>query len=104
MKCNQREMPSKPYLYPGIFGDRVLDLGLKKAVEIFDPAAAGYPDSVKSQYKLYMEGIVKEMSMAENNLLRQKQFLIYFEELDRRRGTDFKKIFPRVAEWLEDIN
>lgn len=103
MKCNQREIPPKPYLYPGIFGSRVLDLGLRKAVEIFDPMAAGYKDSVKFQYKSYMQGIVQEMSQAENNLLRQRQFKIYFEELDRRRGTDYKKIFPTVAEWLQDV-
>lgn len=103
MKINQREIPPKPYLYPGIFGPRVLDLGLKKAVEIFDPMAAGYKDSVKIQYKAYMQGIVQEMSQAENNTLRQRQFKIYFEELDRRRGTDYKKIFPTVAEWLDKV-
>jgi len=103
MKCNQKEMPGRPYLYPGIFGDKVLSLGLRKAVDIFDPMVAGYKDSVKEQYKIYMNGIAKEMEEAEPNFVRQKQFKIYLEELDRRRGTDYKKLFPLVADWLDRV-
>ncbi len=103
MKCNQKEMPGRPYMYPGIFGDKVLSLGLRKAVDIFDPMVAGYKDSVKEQYKIYMNGIAMEMEKAEPNITRQKQLKIYLEELDRRRGTDYKKLFPLVAEWLDNV-
>jgi organic radical activating enzyme len=103
MKCAQRDFGGRPYLYPGIFGDKVLDLGLKKAVDIFDPAASGYRNSVKEEYKKYMNGICSEMASAKPNLVRQKQYKIYIEELDRRRGTDYKKLFPTIADWLAQI-
>ncbi len=90
-------------MYPGIFGDKVLSLGLRKAVDTFDPMAAGYRDSVKEQHKLYMNGICTEMETAEPNIVRQKQLKIYLEELDRRRGTDYKKLFPDIAEWLDKV-
>ena len=50
-----------------------------------------------------MNGICREMSAVEPNVVRQKQYKIYIEELDRRRGTDYKKLFPSIAEWLETI-
>lgn len=103
MKCALPENATRPYLYPGIFGGKVLDLGLREAVDTFDPMAAGYKDSVKDQYKSYMEGICKEMEQAVPNPILQKQYKIYIEELDRRRGTDYKKLFPEIAEWLADV-
>jgi organic radical activating enzyme len=103
MKCNQRDLNPRPYMYPGIFGNRVLELGLQRAVDMFDPMASGYNNSVKEQYKEYMNGICREMSAVEPNIVRQKQYKIYIEELDRRRGTDYKKLFPSIAEWLETI-
>ena len=65
--------------------------------------AAGYKDSVKAQHKEYMQGIVKEMENAKPNIASQKQYKIYIEELDRRRNTDYRKVFPEIAEWLKDI-
>jgi hypothetical protein len=50
-----------------------------------------------------MNGIAMEMEKAEPNITRQKQLKIYLEELDRRRGTDYKKLFPLVAEWLDNV-
>ena len=41
MKCALPENATRPYLYPGIFGGKVLDLGLREAVDTFDPMAAG---------------------------------------------------------------
>jgi organic radical activating enzyme len=103
MKCSSRDHGQRPYMYPGVFGDKVLSLGLRKAVDTFDPMAAGYRDSVKEQHKLYMNGICTEMETAEPNIVRQKQLKIYLEELDRRRGTDYKKLFPDIAEWLDKV-
>ena len=103
MKCAQRDFGGKAYMYPGIFGNRVLDLGLRRAVDIFDPMASGCRDSVKEQYKEYMNGICREMSSVEPNIIRQKQYKIYIEELDRRRGTNYKELFPTIAEWLDKV-
>jgi len=103
MKANQHETFPTPYLYPGIFGRVINDWGLKEAIEIFDTNSYGHPDSVKVSHKQFMEGNVKEFEMREPNLVRQKQFKIYLSELDRRRGTDYTKIYPQIYNLLKDI-
>lgn len=103
MKASTYNYGPRPYLYPGIFGRKVNDIGLKEAVDLFDVNSHGYPDSVKVNYKNYMNGIINEFENREPDLIRQKQFKIYLTELDRRRGTDYKKTFPTIAEWLNNV-
>ena len=47
MKANQYEIGPKEYMYPGIFGNKINEIGLVEAVELFDTNSFGYPDSVK---------------------------------------------------------
>jgi organic radical activating enzyme len=103
MKASTYNYGPRPYLYPGIFGKKVNDLGLKEAIEKFDTNSYGHIDSVKVNYKNYMNGIINEFENREPDLIRQKQFKIYLTELDRRRGTDYKKTFPTIAEWLDKV-
>ena len=103
MKASTYNYGPRPYLYPGIFGRKINNIGLKEAVDLFDVNSYGYPDSVKVNYKNYMQGIINEFEKREPDLFRQKQFKIYLTELDRRRGTDYKKTFPTIAEWLDKV-
>jgi hypothetical protein len=103
MKASTHNFGTRPYLYPGIFGRKINDIGLKEAVDLFNVNSYGYPDSVKVNYKNYMNGIVNEFENREPDLIRQKQFKIYLTELDRRRGTDYKKTFPTIAKWLDKV-
>lgn len=103
MKASTNNYGPRPYLYPGIFGRKINDIGLKEAVDLFNINSYGYPDSVKVNYKNYMNGIINEFEQSQPDLLRQKQFKIYLTELDRRRGTDYKKTFPTIAEWLDKV-
>ena len=103
MKASTKNFGPRPYLYPGIFGRKVNDIGLKEAVDMFDVNSHGYPDSVKVNYKNYMNGIVQEFEQQEPDAFRQRQFKIYLTELDRRRGTNYKTTFPVIAEWLDKI-
>ena len=103
MKAAQHEFGERPYLYPGIFGRKINDIGLKEAVELFDIKSHGYPDSVKANHKIYMRGIMNEFEKREPSILRQKQFKIYLKELDRRRGTDYTKVYPQIAEWIKEL-
>lgn len=103
MKASTYNYGPRPYLYPGIFGRKVNDLGLKEAIGKFDINSYGHVDSVKANYKNYMNGIINEFENREPDLFRQKQFKIYLTELDRRRGTDYKKTFPTIAEWLDKV-
>ena len=103
MKANQYEMVPRPYMYPGIFGNKINDWGLREAVEMFDTNSHGFPDSVKSNYKIYMQGIMKEFEQRDPMPERQKQFKIYLDELDRRRNTDWKKVYPQIYEEIKKI-
>lgn len=91
------------YLYPGIFGKKINSLGLEEAIEKFDTNTAGYPDSVKIAQKKYMQGHVTEFANATPDLHRQKQLKTYLSLLDRRRGTDYTKVFPEISAWLKDL-
>ena len=103
MKCNQYEIPPRPYMYPGIFGSLVNEWGLREAIETFDTNTKGYPDSVKVNHKTYMKGILSEFEKRKPSLKRQKQFKIYLNELDRRRDTDWTKLYPQMYEQLKDL-
>ena len=93
MKANQYEIGPRPYMYPGIFGSKINDWGLREAVDMFDIMTDGRVDTVKSNHKTYMNGIMKEFEKRDPNKLRQKQLKIYLKELDRRRNTDYTKIY-----------
>lgn len=103
MKANQYEIGPREYMYPGIFGNKINEWGLREAVDMFEVTSMGYPDSVKSSYKTYMQGIIKEFEEREPMLLRQKQFKIYLNELDRRRNTNWTKIYPQIFDIVKDL-
>tara|TARA_X000000950_G_scaffold227323_1_gene274426 strand:- start:612 stop:1709 length:1098 start_codon:yes stop_codon:yes gene_type:complete len=103
MKANQHEIGPREYMYPGIFGHKINDWGLEEAVQMFDTNSHGYPDSVKVSHKKFMLGNIKEFKAREPSLIRQKQFKIYLNELDRRRGTDWTKIYPQVWDIVKDL-
>ena len=103
MKVNQHDIGPREYMYPGIFGKKINEWGLKEAIELFDTTSYGYPDSVKVNHKIYMQGIMKEFENREPSLLRQKQFKIYLNELDRRRGTDWKTLYPQMWRLVKDL-
>ena len=102
-KAANKDVDHRPYLYPGIFGSKINDWGLVEAIELFDVNTGGHPDSVKVNHKKFMQGNMKEFSAEEPSLLRMKQLKIYLNELDRRRGTDWTKIYPQIWELVKDL-
>jgi len=103
MKANQYEIGPREYLYPGIFGSKINRWGLGEAIDAFETTSMGFPDSVKQNYKTYMQGIMKEFESREPMPLRQKQLVIYLNELDRRRNTDWKAIYPQILREVKDL-
>ena len=103
MKANQHDMDPRPYMYPGIFGKKINEWGLREAIESFDTNSHGYPDSVKVSYKNYMQGIMREFDQREPSPRRQRQWKIYLDELDRRRGTNWTKIYPQMYNEMKDL-
>ena len=84
----------RKYLHPMIFGKDILSLGFNQAMEIFEDNN----DSVKKNYHRYHLGIGKEIANTMPDIFAQKQLNKYLCELDRRRNTEWRKIFPTIAE------
>ena len=103
MKAAQHNLGGRAFLYTGIFGRKINDIGLQEAVDLFEVNHNGYPDSVKVNHKKFMEGNITEFENREPSVLRQKQLKIYLTELDRRRGTDYTKVYPQIAEWVKEL-
>ena len=102
-KASNRDDNNRPYLYPGIFGPVINDWGLSEAIDLFDVNSNGSPDSVKVNHKNFMQGNMTEFSGQTADPKRLKQFKIYLDELDRRRGTDWTKVYPQMFEIVKDL-
>lgn len=87
------------YLHPTIFGKQLLDLGFTVALDKFKT----FEDPEKLSYLDYFRGIAKEIEQSQIDILEQKKLKTYLVELDRRRNTDYTKIFPEIANLLAHI-
>jgi len=87
----------RPYLNPTIFGKDIVPLGLEQAVNIFETNG----DTIKESQLNNLIGIKTECENTAPNKWDQKMLKGYLEELDRRRNSDFKKLFPEIARLLE---
>jgi organic radical activating enzyme len=83
----------RKHLHPMIFGKDILCLGFDRAMEIFEDNN----DSIKENYHQYHLGIGKEIASTPPNLIEQKKLNMYLCELDRRRGTNWREVFPTIA-------
>lgn len=83
----------RPYLNPTIFGKDILDLGINQSIELFDTQK----DNIKEIYLRNLKGIAQECKETTSDPLQQNLLKVYLDELDRRRGTDWRKTFPTIA-------
>ena len=86
----------RPYLNPTIFGKDILPLGIDKAIEVYETNG----DVIKQAQLNNLKGIRTECASTEPDLLQQKLLKIYLKELDRRRNTDYTKLFPTIDKLL----
>ena len=86
----------RPYLNPTIFGKDILPLGIDKAIEVYETNG----DVIKEAQLNNLKGIRTECENTEPDLLQQKLLKLYIKELDRRRNTDYKKLFPTIEKLL----
>ena len=82
----------RPYLNPTIFGKDILPLGIDKAIEVYETNG----DVIKQAQLNNLKGIRTECENTEPDLLQQKLLKLYIKELDRRRNTDYTKLFPTI--------
>jgi organic radical activating enzyme len=90
---------SAGHFHPTIFGPKLLELGYQEAINEFND----FNDPEKSNYKEYFKGIAMEIAQSKPDITQQINLKTYLTELDRRRGTDYTKTFPTIAELLKDI-
>ena len=83
----------RPYLNPTIFGKDIIPLGLDRAIEVYETNG----DVIKQAQLNNLKGIRTECANTEPDLQQQKLLKIYVDELDRRRGTDYRKLFPDIV-------
>jgi hypothetical protein len=86
----------RPYLNPTIFGEDILPLGIDKAIEVYETNG----DVIKEAQLNNLKGIRTECANTEPDLLQQKLLKLYLKELDRRRNTDYTKLFPTIDKLL----
>ena len=85
------------FMHPSIFGNKILDHGFNQALDLYDDMG----DPEKTSYKDYFVGIGKEIEQTPENKKFQSELKTYLEELDRRRGTDYKNVFSYIHDMLE---
>ena len=87
----------RPFLNPTIFGKDIVPLGMSKAIDVFETNG----DAIKEAQLNNLIGIKTECENTEPNGWDQKMLKAYLNELDRRRGLDYKKLFPEIAKLLD---
>ena len=85
--------PQPSYLVPAVLGADVFKSD-------FDKIISCMPDTT-DQHKIakqYMQGIIKEIEQSSVDVAEIAKLQIFLDEKDRRRGTDWKAMFPWLAE------
>jgi hypothetical protein len=83
-----------PELVPDIFGAGVFEQDFER---LLDAMRERNPSEVSA--KEHMRGIIKQIVAGPPNDERIVDLKVYLTEIDRRRGTDWKLLFP----WLTEL-
>ena len=86
-------------LHPSIFGSKILDWGFVSAVDKIET----FNNPVIEDNKNYYKGIIKSIEQSKPNKELQKKLHIYLTELDKRRGTDYRKLFPIIYDEIHSV-
>ena len=82
----------RPYVHPSIFGPKILDWGYNDAIDKLQD----FDEDIIISSKEYYRGIATSIEKSTPDKKLQKQFHIYLTELDKRRGTNYKELFPVI--------
>lgn len=82
----------RPQLHPGIFGPGFFSNDFCRILERMPGQ-----DSWSQKNREYMQGIIQVIDAHGQNLEQQKYLELYLDELDRRRGQNWRLVFP----WLD---
>jgi organic radical activating enzyme len=93
------QVGGKPWMHPKIFGKKVLDWGYNDALDkMKNMDIPGCTNDINTQTFEYFEGIKKSIEECQPNKKAQQDLHRYLTELDRRRGTDYRELFPVIYE------
>jgi len=83
------------YMYIDIFGDAF--------TEEFDRALALFPEQKPEHRsaKIYLTGIRDQAKSKEPNLTEIKNLYIFLDEMDKRRNTDWRSVYPKLVELFQ---
>lgn len=84
---------------PMIFGNEMYTDKIKKLIETYPVTEEG--DKLAKQR---LEGILKKQMLSVPDRERQIALHRTLDELDRRRNTDWRKLFPNIADYFEHNN
>ena len=86
--------PGPSYMKAEIFGNTEFQ-------ETYNQILSLMPNETDENKKIksYMAGIIKQFENSKFNINEIKKLIIYLDEKDRRRGTDWKIVFPWLKEY-----
>jgi len=84
--------PDPSYLKPDIFGPRIFEKDFTRILELM-------PENThqEQQAKKYMTGIWLEIQASNRNEEEIQKLIVFLDEIDRRRRTNWRNLFP----WIE---
>ena len=91
-----------PQMVPDIFGGGVFEEDfdrIRVAMPKVQPHDTNHVKSLKTSAMEHMEGIIKQIQASPRNQEMVDNLKIYLNEIDRRRGTNWKTLFP----WLSNL-
>jgi len=81
-----------PEMVPDIFGSGVFDQDFERILEAMPRNSAAELSSLE-----HMQGIVRQIQAGPRDVSRINDLKVYLTEIDRRRGTNWRELFP----WLD---
>ena len=83
-----------------VFGKRVLDWGFNKSVNLLKT----HNDIELIKFKEHLRGILKVILESEESHTDQKNLHEYLTKMDKRRNTDYRKVFPILYNTIKHNN
>jgi len=86
-------------MHPRIFGSKILDWGYNESLDKLSKIAGNdTANGSIGKAHTYFEGIKKSIENETPDKFQQQELHRYLTELDRRRGTDYRELFPIIYE------
>jgi pyruvate-formate lyase-activating enzyme len=85
-----------PEMVPDIFGSGVFDADFERVLAAMPQDKPGSASAIE-----HMQGIMRQIQAGPRDVSRINDLVVYLTEIDRRRGTNWQKLFPWLdQEWI----